>query len=299
MSDKKSGIQVNLLDFDNLVKETVKNSKKLMEYFRSNWIYYQLISGEGLEFDKIKQYVPGLDPRRMDWKIYARSGKLYVRTYKEEKEFNIVIILDVSNSMLLGSSNYTKNEFASIIAGIISFAATESGDTVSGGVYSSQNKILLDPDPEYYNLLHILSEKQNYGGEKDWNMLANDLISNYSSDSIIFIISDFINTNPDKFIPDLAENFSKVYGIMIRDPLDNQLPAKVGKMYLKDPETNQVVLTDLTALKKEYEELNLELISKMREFFHQHDQLFFTLLTGEDFATSFVKAMGEEQVIIS
>ncbi len=299
MNNKPETINVNLFDFETLIKETIKNSKKLMEYFRLNFIYYQLISGRGLEFDKIQEYVPGCDPRRIDWKIFARTGKLNIRAYKEERDIDIIIVIDVSNSMLLGTHKYTKNEHAAVIAGILAFAATEAGDNIGGGVYSDKVQLLLDVDREFVHFLNIISKKENYGGKKHWAKLSNDLLANYESDSIIFIISDFLDTNPQSFLPDLASHFSKVYGIMIRDPVDDALPKGVGKMYLKDPNTGRVILTDIDSIREEYEVINKRKIDKIRELFHQYGSLFFKMTTEEDFATGFVKALGGEEVIIS
>ena len=292
-------IPVNIFDFDTLINLTIKNASKLKEYFRLNLIYYQLISGKGLEFDKIKEYAPGDDTRRIDWKIYARTNQLYIRHYKEERSFDIVIILDVSNSMLLGTNEYTKNEFASLVAGTLAFAATEAGDNIGGGLFSDNVDLLLDPEPEFYNFLNNMAKKENYGGKKNWPKLTKRILSTYPSDAIIFIISDFLNTNINKFLPELATGFAKVYGIMVRDPIDNKLPEGVGKVYLKDPENGNVVVTDLDILREEYELLNRKEIEKMKDVFHSYDQLFFHLETGTEFAIEFVKAMGDEQVIIS
>ena len=292
-------IPVNIFDFNTLIGLTMKNAAKLKEYFRLNLIYYQLISGKGLEFDRIKEYTPGDDTRRIDWKIYARTNQLHVRHYKEERKFDIIIITDVSNSMLLGTNEYTKNEFASLIAGTLAFAATEAGDNVGGGLFSDKVDVLIDPEQDFYNLLNIIAQKQNYGGKKNWQKLTKRLLSTYSPDAIIFIISDFINTNVEEFMPELSAGFSKVYGLMVRDPIDNKLPKGVGKVYLKDPDSGEVVVTDLDVLREEYELLNKREIEKIRDLFHGYDQLFFHLETGTDFATEFVKAMGSEQVIIS
>ncbi|MCK5107628.1 MAG: DUF58 domain-containing protein [Nanoarchaeota archaeon] len=296
---EKQEIPVNVFDFDTLIEKTIKNSKKLKEYFRMNLIYYQLISGKGLEFDKIKEYMPGYDPRRIDWKIYARTNKLFVRHFKEERNFDIIIILDVSNSMLLGTNEYTKNEFASVIAGTLAFAAVEAGDNVGGGLFSSKHELLLDPDQDYYNLLNIMTNKKMYGGKKNWKKLAERLLGIYNSDAILFIISDFIDTNVQEFIPELAAGFAKVYGIMVRDPIDDKLPEGVGRIYLRDPDSGEVVLTDLEEVREEYELLNKRKIEQMKDAFHSYEQLFFKLKTGDDFSTGFIRALGEEQVIIS
>lgn len=289
---------VNMFDFEDLVKLTVKNASFLTEYFRLNFIYYQLISSKGLEFDKIKDYVPGNDPRRIDWKIFARTKKVKIRAYKEERELDIVIILDVSNSMLLGTQKYTKSEYAAMLGGIIGFAAIEAGDNVGGGVYSTEHQELIDAENDFIHLMTTFSKKENYGGAKDWPKLSNELISNYPDNAILFIISDFIQTNPNEFLPELAGKFAKVFGVMIKDPIDYELPKEIGKMFLRDPQTNEILLTDTKEIREDYATLSKMEINNIKDLFHQYGQLCFTISTGEDFTTTFIKAMGDEQVEI-
>ncbi len=289
---------INIFDFDELIKKTGDTAGSLMEFFRLNLIYYQLISGKGLEFDRLRRYVPGDDVKRLDWKVFARTGDLYTRIYKEEREFNIVIILDVSNSMLVGTGQYTKNEFGAVIAGTIAVAAVEAGDNVGGGVFSSEKNNFVETEQDYIHLLNTLSIKENYGGKKNWEKLTNELLANYSNDAIIFIISDFIDSKPEEFLPELASSFTKVYGIMIRDPIDETLPKGVGKMYVKDPNTQRVVLTDLDKIRDEYEVLSKMQVKRVKDAFQQYGQLCFRIVTGDDFGIEFVKAMGEEEVEI-
>ena len=201
--------------------------------------------------------------------------------------------------MLLGTNEYTKNEFASIIAGTLAFSATEAGDNVGGGLFSDKIDLLIDPEQDYYALLNMITKKENYGGKKDWKKLSERLLNMYPSDAILFIISDFIDTNVEEFLPELASGFAKVYGLMVRDPIDDKLPKGVGRIYLRDPDTGEVVLTNLEEVREEYELLNKRKIEKMRDTFHSHNQLFFKLKTSEEFTKGFIKALGAEQVTIS
>ena len=150
----------------------------------------------------------------------------------------------------------------------------------------------------FQNMAQV-ADKENYGGKKDWEQLVLNLTGNYSPDSIVFVISDFIDTNPESFLPELAGYFTKVYGIMVRDPTDNELPKGVGRMYLQDAEGKQVYLTDLDRVREEYAVLARRQIDAVRDVFHSYDQLFFEITTEGEFAEGFIKALGAEEVIIS
>lgn len=292
-------VPVNMFEFDVLMRETVRESVKLLEYFRLSLIYYQLVSGKGLEFDRIKEYYPGADPRRIDWKIFAKQGELKIRAFKEERHFDIIVVLDVSDTMLLGTTSMTKNEYSSIVAGALTFAAIEASDNVGIVMNSDRVSVAMDPTSDFAKIMAQVADKENYGGKKDWEQLVLNLTGNYSQDSIVFVISDYIDTNPERFLPELAGYFTKVYGIMVRDPTDNELPKGVGRMYLQDAEGKNVYLTDLDRVREEYAVLARRQIDAVRDVFHSYDQLFFEITTEGEFAEGFIKALGAEEVIVS
>lgn len=87
-----------------------------------------LRKGNSTEFSDFREYTPGDDLRRMDWNIYARSDKLYIREYMEEKEACVSVLLDTSASMDYGKSS--KAELAKDLASVVSFLALNSMDRV-------------------------------------------------------------------------------------------------------------------------------------------------------------------------
>lgn len=289
--------QVALPPFEALVRESIHASIKLIEYFKMNLIWYQLVSGKGLEFDKLRDYVVGDDVRRIDWKILARTNKLFIRAYKEERNYDIMFIVDVSNTMLLGTSNLTKSGYAAMAAGALGFAALEAGDNIGLVMMSSEKEVVLEPQSEFAVMMKLLANKQNYGGERNWAKLAQDIMASFDHETIVFILSDFIDTDPQLFLPELANNFAKVYGIMVRDPTDDRLPEGVGSMYLRDPHGGGVHLTNLNKVRHEYEILAKRQVDKVRNRFHEYGQLFFRVQTDEDFGMSFIKSVGNEEVI--
>ncbi|MDK2849828.1 MAG: hypothetical protein PWP03_807 [Candidatus Woesearchaeota archaeon] len=296
---QKEELVINIQPFEDLTRETIENSIKLIDYFKFNLIYLLLVSGKGLDFEQIQAYTLGDDPRRIDWKVYARTRQLMVRKFKEERTFDVIIALDVSNSMLLGTTEYTKNQFAALAAGSLAFAATEANDNPAIAMFSDKVRLFLDPDNDFSRILNVLSDKNNYGGKKSWGEFTNLLIGNYDSQSILFIISDFIDTDVTKFIPELSAYFSKVYGIMVRDPIEEKLPKGIGRVYIKDPDGNTVYLIDAHKVAEEYEMLCKREIERIKEAFHEAGQLFFKVNLNERFDLSFFKAFGAEEVELS
>ena len=90
--------------------------------------YLTTILGQGLEFHEARRYVPGDSVRRIDWKMTARRGVPYVRTFLEERQREIFIALDVSPSMATGWQDKTKLEVAVEMAASLAVSAVDSGD---------------------------------------------------------------------------------------------------------------------------------------------------------------------------
>ena len=74
--------------------------------------YQSAFKGRGMDFDALREYVPGDDPRMIDWKVTARLNHPYVKSYKEERELTLFFLVDVSASGLFGSGQESKQDFA-------------------------------------------------------------------------------------------------------------------------------------------------------------------------------------------
>lgn len=112
--------------FDALSRLQLRMSHKSSLHMSGS--HRSLRKGNSTEFSDFREYTPGDDLRRMDWNIYARSDKLYIREYMEEKEACVSVLLDTSASMDYGKSS--KAELAKDLASVVSFLALNSMDRV-------------------------------------------------------------------------------------------------------------------------------------------------------------------------
>src|SRR5262245_15470178 len=92
--------------------------------------YRSTFRGSGLEFSEVRAYQPGDEVRRIDWNVTARTGHAYVKTYAEERELTIQLLVDTSLSMDFGSHGWSKRETAAQFAALISFIAIRHQDRV-------------------------------------------------------------------------------------------------------------------------------------------------------------------------
>src|SRR5260370_21527470 len=86
--------------------------------------------GSRVEFAEYRKYVPGDDLRRLDWRVYGRSDRFYVKEFEADTNLRCCFILDTSGSMAFGSTGVTKIEYARKLAGSLGYLAVQQGDAV-------------------------------------------------------------------------------------------------------------------------------------------------------------------------
>src|SRR6516165_8182213 len=86
--------------------------------------------GSSIEFAEYRKYVPGDDPRRLDWRAYGRSDRYFVKEFEADTNLRCCLVLDTSGSMDFGSAGVTKIEYARRIAGTLAQLALLQGDAV-------------------------------------------------------------------------------------------------------------------------------------------------------------------------
>src|SRR5262245_32060344 len=92
--------------------------------------YRSAFRGSGMEFEEVREYVPGDEIRRIDWKVTARHGKAYVKSYREERELHVVIAMDVSPSTWTGTRSSLRREVLLRTTAALASVAIMNGDKV-------------------------------------------------------------------------------------------------------------------------------------------------------------------------
>ena len=105
--------------------------------------YHSVFKGRGMEFDEVRQYVPGDDVRTIDWNVTARTGEPYVKSYVEERELTVMLAVDVSRSGEFGTRQRFKRDLAVELAAVLSIAATTNNDNVGLLLFTDQVELVL------------------------------------------------------------------------------------------------------------------------------------------------------------
>lgn len=289
---------VSTLEPDEVVEEALKNSKRLVDDLRALLVYQEIVTGKGMEFERLREYVPGDEAKMIDWNSVARTGDLYTKIYKEERMLDVIFLVDLSKSMTIGTTEMVKNEYTSILATSLARTALDAGDEVGLIGFSDERKITLEPtlsEEVPYQIAEALSNEQIYGNEANWKEMKTSILNSFGADTFVFVISDFVHESEEMydFLMKCNERFRGVFSIMVRDPLDSRLPEGVGKAYISDPETGEIDLVDVDKVRDDYNEKARQKEAKIQRKIEGAGGHFFKTHTDENFVHKFAKFLDQ------
>jgi len=249
--------------------------------------YKSTFKGKGLDFEGYRNYNVGDDASMIDWKATLRSQDLLIKILVEERNVNVVFLVDVSSSMSFASVEKLKNEYAAELVASMSFAAIQAGDSVGLVMFTDKIVKFLPPamgSRQYFMIIKSLSDPKLYDGKFDFTKIIGNLMSSIKKGAIVIIVSDFIGLSGDweNYLRAASEKF-EIIGVMIRDPRDYEIPAGVGQIVISDPYSEKEVLIDTAAVKEDYESVVKEQVKHIKETFINSKSEFLELRTDKPF----------------
>ncbi len=148
--------------------------------------------GASVEFAEYRKYVPGDDLRQLDWRVYGRSDRFYVKETESDTNLRCCLVLDTSGSMDFGSEGVTKMEYARKVAGTLSYLAAQQGDAV--GLYCVAKGVVqsIPPRRSAAHLTHIFDtlEQARPDGPTQLVPVLHELAETIEQRALIVIVSD-------------------------------------------------------------------------------------------------------------
>jgi uncharacterized protein (DUF58 family) len=120
--------------------------------------YLSRFKGRGMDFEELREYIPGDDVRDIDWNVTHRLGRPFVKRFREERELTAVLAVDVSGSSSFGSADRTKREFAAEIAATLALSAAKTGDKVALLLFTDEVELFVPPRKGRRHILRIVRE---------------------------------------------------------------------------------------------------------------------------------------------
>ncbi len=197
-----------------------------------------------------RPYVPGDDPRRIDWTVTARTQEPHVRDTEADRELEVTLVVDLSSSMAFGTALAEKRDVALEVAGAIGLIAQRSGNRV-GGVGLSDRLCWVPPErgqAATYRLLKMWDEAPRSGQQAKLSDTIRKVSRLATRRGFVVVVSDFMDDSEwARELRALAARHT-VLAVEVVDPRELELPV-VGVLGVVDPETGQTRSVDTASAK--------------------------------------------------
>ncbi len=237
-------------------------------------------TGRGIDTVGYREYNPGDDLKSIDWNVYARSEKLYVRQFEEDKSLTTHILLDASKSMDYSSNKVSKFEYAAMLAAGFAYLVTKDNDKFAISTFA-ENVDITKPLRGRQHLVRTLDRLGDT--ELEGQTAINESITNYGrmirSRSLVVIISDFMDDleSINAAVRRLADH--DLILIQVLDPSERDLKVH-GHSRLHDLETGDELKTYISKnFKSEYQKHLEDHISSVQNICARVGAEFYTFTT--------------------
>ncbi|HMS67371.1 MAG TPA: DUF58 domain-containing protein [Saprospiraceae bacterium] len=260
-------------------------SRKLSDHLFSGE-YHSAFKGRGMSFSEVREYSYGDDVRNIDWSVTARAGSPYIKTFEEERELTVMLLIDVSHSLNFGSSETFKKDLLIEIAAVIAFSANDNKDKIGAILFTDKIEMYIPPQKGRKNVLKFIREMLVIDPQsKETNLnLALDYFNKVQKKKCItFILSDF--KSPDFSRPlNISGKKHDVIGIKIGDKTEKSIP-NIGFISVIDPESGLMKTMDTSSIdfRRFYENQYEIHESQTKDLFKKSGAEFVPLMTEDDF----------------
>ncbi len=212
--------------------------------------YQSVFKGRGMNFDEVREYVPGDDIRTIDWNVTARTGIPHIKKFTEERELTIMLMIDISGSGDFGSINSSKREMMAEIGSVLAFSAVRNNDKVGLVLFTDFVELYIPPKKGRGHILRIIREILYFApqGKKTDLRIPLDFTNQViKRKCVAFLISDFcLPGNFDESLKELQPKLQlsnrrhDLIAMIVSDPREFELP-DVGWITLEDAESGEQV----------------------------------------------------------
>ncbi|MBJ92865.1 MAG: DUF58 domain-containing protein [Rickettsiales bacterium] len=200
--------------------------------------YTSVFKGRGMEFEEVREYVPGDDIRTIDWNVTARMQSPYVKEFREERELVVMILVDISRSGDFGTSGRLKNEVAAELAATLAFAATRNNDKVGLLLFTDRVERFIPPKKGRGHVWRVIREImacERQGKGTDLGEALSFLNRVLRRKAVVFLLSDFLVEEDFETPLRIVNRRHDLVVFRITDPREHSIPS-VGFVAVEDAE---------------------------------------------------------------
>ncbi len=207
--------------------------------------YLSVFKGRGIEFDEVREYAPGDEVRDIDWNVTARSGRLYVKRYIEERQLTVLFVVDISRSASFGTGSRTKREIAAELCALLAFSAIKNNDKAGLLLFSDAVELFVPPRKGTSNAMRMIRDLLTFEPRRAGTNigLALDFVGRVMHRRcVVFLVSDFLSGGFEHALRLVAKHHDLI-AVHIFDARERSLP-ECGLVELRDAETGRSVIVD-------------------------------------------------------
>ncbi len=246
-------------------------------YLRARWVAEGIMSGIhrsrskgfSVEFEEHREYSPGDEIRRIDWKALGKFDRYFIKEYEDETNLRAYILLDASASMNYASNGMTKFEYGCTLTASLAYLILRQQDAAGLVTFSDRIEAFIQPKAKRDYLTQILHELESRGpsGETNVGAILEQIAAQVRRRGLVVLVSDLLD-EPAQVLKGLRLFRFKGNDVIVfhlLDPAELNLPFD-GNILFEDMEAaNLKVTADPRAIRQTYRRVVEEFVSQMRK----------------------------------
>ncbi|GAB4331963.1 MAG: DUF58 domain-containing protein [Calditrichia bacterium] len=250
--------------------------------------------GFSAEFSEHRPYMPGDDLKKLDWKVYGKTGRYYIKQFEEETNVRAYLLLDISGSMGYASGKISKLEYAKYLTAALTYLLIQQRDAVGLTLFDEKIRQQLPPKstPSYQR--HILQQLARLEAGQNRTSVSQTLhlvAEQIKRRSMIILLSDFLYEEPAKILEGLRHFRHYQHELLvfnILDPQDRDFDFSDDVTFI-DRETGERIKTQPQLLREEYRQKVREFFGTLQEECLRYRIDFQTIFTDEPFSRALLR----------
>jgi len=231
------------------------------------------LKGHSLEFAQHREYSPGDELRRIDWKVFGRSDRFFIKQYQDETNLRAHIVLDASGSMRFAAEGReTKLSYAATLAASLSYLLLRQGDAVGLSVFDETFRFHVPPSHQLSHLSTLIGKLENTsaGGDTDIVAVLRDMGQHIRRRSLVIVISDLLGDDAGviKALKYFRFRHHEVIVLQVLDPHEIRFPYD-GEHAFVHLERKEQVFADGEAVAREYRRIFGRFLAGYKSGFRQ------------------------------
>lgn len=220
-----------------------------------NGIHRSPYHGFSVEFTEYRQYTPGDDPRYLDWRVFGRSDRFFIKKFEDETNLRCYLLADMSRSMTFGSLGYTKAQYAATLAATLGYFLYLQGDAVGLLTFDEQISQFVPARHRTGHLRHLMLALDKPAGGRATDLAAplRRIVEVVRKRSLMVLLSDFLAPQEQVApqIQALAASGHEIVLFQLLDPAELTFSFTEPAMF-QDVESGRTLFIDPQSARREY-----------------------------------------------